>query len=319
MIAAFFPGQGSQHVEMGKFLFNEFSLVRELFEEASDAISVDFKKLCFEGPESELALTENTQPALLLVSTATYQALNSVVDLSIQAGAGHSIGEYAALVTSGSLNFSEAIQAVRKRGQFMQQAVPVGVGGMVAAMGLTPDQAFEACQWASEKSGVGVLEPANFNAPGQIVLSGHQKVIDHLVEHASPEIFKEAPKRMKWIPLKVSAPFHCSLMKPAELQMEKELESKTFSPPSYPIVQNVTARAETNPNDLQQNLIQQISAPVRWVECTETLISQGFTQSIEFGCGQVIKGLVKKISRDLKVQNINSLEDFKAAEALVNG
>lgn len=318
---AVYPGQGSQHVGMGRFLFDEFSLVRELFEEASDTIKVDFKKLCFEGPESELALTENTQPCLLLASTATYKTLESLSPFNPSGAAGHSIGEYAAMVCSGAMRFSDALQAVRKRGEFMQSAVPVGQGGMVAVMGLTPEQVNEVCEWATKESGLdGVIEPANFNAPGQIVLSGSQNMIQWVSDNFKAEILKQPPRRVKFIPLKVSAPFHCSLMKPAEDNMRPVLESMQFQTPSHPIFQNVSAQSESDPATLKENLIRQISSSVRWVECTESMKASGLTHVVECGSGKVLNGLIKKIAGDdLKVLNVNDLEELKATEKLIQG
>lgn len=318
-VGAIYPGQGSQHVGMARFLFDEFSLVRELFEEASDSIKVNFKKLCFEGPESDLALTENTQPCLLLASTATFKTLESLTPFRPEGAAGHSIGEYAAMVCSGAMRFSDAIQAVRKRGEFMQSAVPVGQGGMVAVMGLTPDQITEVCDWASKESGLkGVLEPANFNAPGQIVLSGSQNLIQWVSDNFKADILRDPPRRVKFIPLKVSAPFHCSLMKPAEDNMRPVLESMEFRSPTHPIFQNVSAKAETQPAILKENLILQISSSVRWVECTQSLKEAGLTHLVECGSGKVLSGLIKKIvGEDLTVLNVNSLEDLKSAEALL--
>ena len=316
MWAALFPGQGSQHVGMGKFLYDNFSLAKEIFDEAGDALSVDFKKLCFEGPESELALTHNTQVCLLLVSTVTHRVLSSEVSFKPIAGAGHSVGEYAALVAAGSLPFSTAIKVVRKRGEYMQSAVAVGQGAMVAVIGVTPGQMTELCEWTQKESGLGPLEPANYNAPGQIVASGRKQAIDWLVENYTANAFcGERPRRVKFIPLKVSAPFHCSMMKPAEDQMRKTLENTPFSDANYPVVQNFTAEAVKEGHILCENLIRQVSAPVRWMECVESLVQMGSRKVVELGCGQVLSGLVKKIdSTQLETFNINSIEDLKAVK-----
>lgn len=316
MWGALFPGQGSQHPGMGRFLFDEFAIAKTLFEQASDTLSVDFKKLCFDGPESELALTHNTQPCLLLVSTATARVVASIAPFKPIAGAGHSIGEYAALVATNSLDFEDAMKAVRKRGEYMQSAVPVGEGAMIAVMGITPEQMVELCQWAEKTSGLGPIEPANFNAPGQIVASGHAKAVEWLQKNYTPQAFSSGgPSRLKFIPLKVSAPFHCSMMKPAEEKMRRILEDTRFSDAVYPIVQNFTAEPVRESKTLRENLIRQISAPVRWVECVEKLRQMGVQKVVELGCGKVISGLVKKIdSEHLETFNINSLEELKNLE-----
>lgn len=315
MWGAIFPGQGSQHTGMGKFLYEEFSLARHRFEEASDVLGVDFKKLCFDGPESDLALTQNTQPALLLVSTVTDETLKSLTDFQPLALAGHSIGEYAALVSGGTLDFASAMKAVRQRGQAMQSAVPVGQGGMLAVMGLTPEEVQKLCHWAEKGSGQSPLEPANFNAPGQIVISGKQSAIEWLQSNFKAEdVFGES-KRVKLIPLKVSAPFHCRMMKPAEETMRKVLTEMDFKASSKPIVQNFPAQPVTEAQELRENVIRQVSAPVRWVECVNEMQKLGVEKMVELGCGKVLSGLVKKIdSERLTTFNINSLEDLKELE-----
>ncbi len=317
--AALFPGQGSQSPGMGKFLYQDFPIAKRCFEEASDAISFDMKKLCFDGSESDLALTENTQPALLLVSTATFRVLNSEFGFSPLAAAGHSVGEYAAVAAAGSLPFYQAMRAVRIRGQAMQSAVPVGQGGMTAVMGLDSTQIFALCAWAEKETGDGPVQPANINAPGQIVVSGKKTVLDWLSANFKPEVLPGSG-RVKFIPLKVSAPFHCSMMKPAESKMAEVLGAMEFSSASFPVIQNVNADAVSEGELLREHLIQQVSAPVRWVECVERLISLGASNAIEVGCGKVLAGLVKKIdSEKLSVFNINSSEDIKAVEALLKG
>lgn len=309
--SALFPGQGSQHAGMGKFLFDHFTSAKRFFEEASDAASVDFKKLCFYGSESDLALTENTQPCLLLVSAATYQVLHDELGFTPTVAAGHSIGEYAAVVTAGALGFADGIRAVRKRGQAMQSAVPLGQGGMTAVIGLEPEQVFELCTWAEKTSGESPVQPANINAPGQIVISGRKSLLDWIPANVKPDMFPGA--RVKFIPLKVSAPFHCSMMKPAEEEMAHVLGALKFSSATFPIVQNVNAEAVTDGDILRTNLVKQVSAPVRWIDCVKNVRARGANRAIEVGCGKVISGLVKKIdSEGLKTFNINSLEDLKS-------
>jgi [acyl-carrier-protein] S-malonyltransferase len=310
-----FPGQGAQHPGMGQFLYDNFKEAKLRFEEASDTLSLDFKKLCFFGNEAELQLTKNTQPALLLVSTATFDVVHALTGFQPKASAGHSIGEYAAIVTSGSMAFTSAIRAVRTRGEAMQEAVPVGAGGMCAVMGMTDSQVHEVCAWVERESKLKPLEPANFNSPGQVVISGDVKAIDWLQANFKKEALSDPPQRAKFIPLKVSAPFHCSLMKPAEDRMRQVLTDIEFQPSRAPVVQNFTAQPSTQAPDLRENLIRQISAPVLWTQCVQTLVQLGAKQFIEFGPGKVLSGLIKKIdSENLQTFNLNSIEDIQRIE-----
>lgn len=319
MWSALFPGQGSQHPGMGKFLYQEFPLAKRLFEEGSDSIHVDLKKLCFDGSETDLALTENTQPCLLLVSTATYRVLVEELGFAPQVAAGHSIGEYAAVVAAKSLAFADAMRAVRQRGQAMQSAVPAGVGGMTAVMGLEPEQVAELCKWAEKETGLSPVQPANINAPGQIVISGRKTLLDWMPTNYKPDLFSGSP-RVKFIALKVSAPFHCSMMKPAEDAMNSVLSGIEFSTAQFPIVQNVNAEAVTNGAELRANLVRQVSAPVRWIECVRKVQALGAERAVEVGCGRVINGLIKKIdSERLRTFNINSLDDIKMLTAELKG
>lgn len=318
MWAALFPGQGSQSVGMGKFLYENFAVARETFEEASDTLRRDFKHLCFEGPESELQLTENTQPALLLVSTATFRVVASTIGVHIEAAAGHSVGEYAAAVTAAAVPFSDALRAVRIRGQAMQKAVPVGQGGMAAVLGLSDEQVSFLCRWAEQESGLLSVEPANFNAPGQVVISGTQKLIDWLREHAKAELFAPEKPRMKFIPLAVSAPFHCRLMKPAEDEMRAVLSDIPFEFSQWPIVQNFTAEATSDGDILRENLVRQVSGPVRWTQCMARLKAMGVKKTIEFGAGKVLNGLAKKIDSEATPPfNINGLDDLTTLEKAI--
>lgn len=319
MFTLLFPGQGSQSPGMGKFLYENFKIAKETFEEGSEAIKVDLKKLCFDGSESDLALTHNTQPCLLLVSTATQRVLRSQFGVKVNMGAGHSIGEYAALVAANSIGFADGMRAVRTRGEAMQSAVPVGEGGMVAVLGMEPDQVAKLCEYAVKKSGIGPLSPANFNSPGQIVISGSQKTIDWLKTNYKPEdVFTEVPKRAKLIPLQVSAPFHCEMMKPAEEKMREVLSEMKFKDAEFPILQNFTAKMHTAPIELRENLIRQVSAPVLWMQSMELAKSKGFTKCIESGAGKVVAGLLKKIDSDaFQVFNVNGLEDIEIIENFV--
>ena len=315
-----FPGQGSQHVGMGKFLYDNFPSVKERFEEASDSISLDLKKLCFEGPEDQLTLTENTQPALLLTSYATFEVLKANTGFSPLMTAGHSIGEYAAVVAAGSLNFADGVRAVRERGQAMQSAVPVGKGGMAAVMGLSNEQVTELCEWAKKNGPEGDVEPANFNSPGQVVISGHKDLIDFITKEAKADLFDPAPRRLKLIPLKVSAPFHSSLMKPAEEHMERVLGELQFSEAQFPVVQNIDAKEYKDGAKIRENLVKQVRGAVLWTQCVETMKSLGGKNFIECGPGKVLAGLVKKIDSDsLKTLNINSLDELKAVETAISG
>ncbi len=315
MQAALFPGQGSQKTGMGKFLYDNFQQAKDTFEEANDTLKQDFKKLCFDGPLDQLSLTQNTQPALLLVSTATHRVINSLMPLPLTAVAGHSIGEYAAVVAAKGLSFSEALVAVRKRGLAMQEAVPVGEGSMLAVLGLGEDQVRQLCQWTMENSGEKPLEPANFNAPGQIVISGSTRAVKWLKENFSPDLFSEKPRQAKLIPLNVSAPFHCSLMKPAQETMDRVLAELNFNDTECPVVQNTDAQPRQSASDIRNHLVSQVSSPVQWIKCIEKMKELGIQRFIEMGTGKVLSGLVKKIdSESFTTFNVNSLEDITELE-----
>ena len=320
-----FPGQGSQQTGMGKFLFEEFKIARETFEEASEALRLDLKKLCFEGSKEDLSLTENTQPALLVTSVATARVLGSVLPIQdkLEALAGHSIGEYAALVTAQVLPFAVAVKAVRIRGQAMQSAVPVGDGGMIAALGLEPYQVEEICQHANEKHPeLGLIRPANFNCPGQIVISGSQKLLDWVRADMKAEtVFGEAgPHKLKFIPLQVSAPFHSPLMEPAEKKMREVLEDIEFKNSTLPVLQNFTAKPHFSAAELRENLIRQVSAPVLWMQTFQNYLGKNAERpivAIECGSGTVLKGLLKKIdSEAFQVFNTQNLEEIKQLEKI---
>ncbi|MGE4130037.1 MAG: ACP S-malonyltransferase [Bdellovibrionales bacterium] len=318
MLAALFPGQGSQSPGMGKFLWDQFKTAKECFEEASDAISLNFKKLCFDGSESDLALTENTQPAIVLVSTATFRVLHSEFGLTPKMAAGHSVGEYSAVVAAEAMPFPAAIRAVRTRGRAMQEAVPIGQGGMTAVMGLDGGQIKTVCEWAMKKTGDGPIEPANLNAPGQIVISGKKTLLDWLASNYSSDVVPGA-SRVKFIPLKVSAPFHCSMMKPAETVMKAELADIHMNDARFPVVQNFTATPVHQASALRENLVSQICAPVRWIESIHAMKNLGLTKAVESGSGRVLAGLVKKIDAEISVMNINSLEELKSFEDFAKG
>lgn len=317
MFAFLFPGQGSQTPGMGKFLYDEFQIARETFEEASDAIQIDIKKLCFTDSIENLSLTENTQPALLTVSTATSRVLQSQFGAKASITAGHSIGEYASFVLGQTISFKDAVKAVRLRGQAMQSSVPVGHGGMTATLGLNEVQVLFLCDWAMQETGLKPLSPANFNCDGQIVISGNLKILDWLKTNFKAEVLPDQPKRAKLIPLQVSAPFHCEMMKPAEEKMEVFFKKIAFQNSKIPIIQNVHAKQEMSADTLKQNLVKQISAPVRWTQSMNLLKEKEIQSVIEVGNGSVLKGLLKKIDAEFfKVYSTNSLEDLKSIEQI---
>ena len=309
-VIGLFPGQGSQFVGMGKYLFENFDIAKKIFEEASDAISVDLKKLCFNSDEEALALTENTQPALVTVSSATWSVLKTEFDIQYKYLAGHSVGEYSALVAAEVISFSDAVKSVKKRGQLMQSAVPVGEGGMIAVLGLSVEQVNFLCKWAHEKTNA-VIEPANYNSPGQVVISGSMKAIKYIMDECKKEMFPEPPKRLKLIPLKVSAPFHCSLMLPAQEKMAEFLDSIEFASPKTSIIQNVTAKAETDVKEIKANIIKQLSAPVLWEQSLNSIADISEHLFFEIGPGKVISGLVKK-TLGVGVTSFNSIDDIKS-------
>ena len=315
MWSAIFPGQGSQFVGMSQFLFDNFSFVRHRFEEASDTLGLDFKKLCFMGPKEDLEFTPNTQPALLLCSVVTHEVVMKTTGVRFCAASGHSVGEYAALVTSGALDFVETLKTVKTRGELMQAAVPRGHGAMLAVIGPTDQQVCDLCQWAEKTSGMSPLEPANFNSPGQVVVSGIAPLTQWLQENWS--LFDQPSLRqIKLIPLKVSAPFHCSLMRPAEEKMKPVLQAIKFTDSPYPIVQNAVAKPVTQKEALRIHLITQISTPVRWTDCVNQLKVLGTKKFLELGPGKTLSQLIKKTDKEENIQtfNISSLEDLKALE-----
>lgn len=316
MYAFLFPGQGSQQPGMGKVVHDEFKKAAQVFEEASDTLHFDLKKLCFEGSESDLALTQNTQPCLLTVSIATLRVLQEEFGVQGKVAAGHSVGEYGALVAAGVLSFRDAVRAVRERGLAMQSAVPVGEGGMLAVMGLDEAKIIELCAFAEKSTGKGPLSPANYNSPGQIVISGAHKAIEWLRQDFKPELLWADPPRMKLTALKVSAPFHCSMMKPAEDHMRHILEGIEFSNAQIPVIQNLTASAHQEGSEIRRNLIAQISQPVRWLQSMETLKQMGINRCIEMGTGKVLQGLLKKIDSEFfTVFNTTLIHDIRALEA----
>ncbi len=303
--AIVFPGQGSQAPGMGKDLAETFAVARQVFEEADDALGFAISRLCFDGPAEDLQLTENTQPAILTVSVAAFRALReSGIDAPAFV-AGHSLGEYSALVAAGSLSLSDAVRTVRARGRYMQEAVPVGTGAMAAVIGGELDAIERICAEASQGQ---VCSIANINAPNQVVIAGNTEAVDRAVELLSGVA-------RKVVKLKVSAPFHCALMKPAQDRLASDLEALNFSEPAMPVITNVDARATTAPDELRDALVRQVSAPVRWVESMQLLMSHGVDTFIEAGPGKVLSGLMRQINRDVQMLNV---EDAASLQKLSN-
>ena len=305
-IAFIFPGQGSQYVGMGRELFENFSVARQIFEEADDSLHFSVSGLCFKGPEEALKLTENTQPAVLTTSVAALKVLQAERGIAPQLAAGHSLGEYSALVASEALAFSQAVKIVRLRGKFMQEAVPVGEGAMAAVLGMERKQVENLCE---EISSGEVLAPANFNSPGQIVIAGHTKAVERAVERVKQE-------GKKAVLLPVSAPFHCSLMKPAGERLEKALEEISVSDLRIPVVTNVEAEANTSRDAVKGLLVAQVSSPVRWEESMRKMIGKEIEQVVEIGPGKVLSGLMKRIDSHVETKNVEDLQTLKSIALL---
>lgn len=291
---------------MGKALADAHPICRETFEEADAALGEPLSRLCFEGPEDQLTLTENTQPAILAVSVA---ACRLVVSLGIQPSfvAGHSLGEYSANVAAGTMAFGDALRIVRRRGRYMQEAVPVGTGAMAAILGLEAALVAQACEEAAQGE---VVSPANMNGAGQVVIAGTKDAVARASERAKALGAKRA------IPLPVSAPFHCALMKPAEERLAPELRALHVSDPRVPIVANVDAQPKRVAADAIEALVAQVSSPVRWEDVVRRLASEGVTTYVEVGPGTVLSGLVRKIHREATVASVGTPDDLAGLEAL---
>ena len=304
-IAFVFPGQGSQAPGMGRDLAQAFSIARETFQEVDDALGEHLSKLMFEGPPDELTMTSNAQPALLAVSLAVVRVLEReggfILSDRVALVAGHSLGEYSALVAAGSLTLAGALRLTRRRGELMQRAVPPGAGAMSAVMG-DPQLVLDVCAATP-----GTVQPANFNAPTQTVISGERAA----VEAAGAEL---KARGLKVIPLKVSAPFHCALMRPAQVALTPDLHAAAFGPLAFGVVANVTAELNQDPARLPELLAAQITGSVRWVETVRALAELGADTFIEFGPGAVLTGLVRRILPDAQVRNIGKAQDLEAQD-----
>jgi len=304
VIAFLFPGQGSQHVGMGKALADAYPICRATFDEADAALGEPLSRIIFEGPDDQLTLTENTQPAILAVSIAAYRLLDSR-GLRPAFVAGHSLGEYSANVAAGTFSFADALRVVRRRGRYMQDAVPVGEGAMAAIIGLELDQISIACTDAAQGE---VVSAANLNGGGQVVIGGARDAVKRAGERA------KALGARRVIPLSVSAPFHCALLKPAEARLEPELRALAVRAPRIPVVANVDAEPKRDAASAIDALVRQVSAPVRWEQVVRRLASEGVTTYVEVGPGTVLGGLVKKIQKDARVFAFAAPDDLAALE-----
>ena len=309
MIAFIFPGQGSQKVGMGRALAEAFPICRQLFAEADAALGQPLSRLCFDGPEDQLMLTANTQPAVLTVSIAAQRLLASR-GIEPAFVAGHSLGEYSANVAAGTFDFADAVRIVSRRGRYMQEAVPVGTGAMAAVLGLDADMVARACEEAADGE---IVSAANLNGGGQVVIAGARGAVARAGERA------RALGAKRVVPLPVSAPFHCALMKPAEDRLAPELRALAVRDPRIPIVANVDGapkRAASGIDGAIEALVKQVSSPVRWDAVVRRLASEGVTTYVEVGPGTVLSGLVRKIRPDATVLNFSSPDELAAVEAL---
>lgn len=300
-IAFFFPGQGSQTIGMGKLFYDSSSVARDVFERADNILGYSLSRLCFEGPEEKLRLTQNTQPALLVVSTIAHALLGEIPAIA----AGHSLGEYSALVAAGSLSFEDAVRLVHKRGCYMQEAVPVGVGAMAALMGAS----FVDVEEALPKISSGVVEIANWNSREQIVIAGHEQAVKEALTLINPR---------RSVMLPVSAPFHCQLMRSAEDKLALDLDAVPFQDLAFPIVTNVDAKVIHSGKEARESLKRQVTQAVLWFKSMEVMAEKGIQTFVELGSGKVLSGLIKRISREWlsapMVFNVDDMESLDTAQ-----
>lgn len=301
-IALVFPGQGSQSIGMGREFFYNFASAKRTFEEADEALGFSLSAMCFEGDEADLQLTANTQPAILTASIAAFRAMDEEGFAKPALVAGHSLGEYSALVAAGAIDFADAVRTVRGRGTYMQEAVPVGVGAMAAILGMELSAVEDVCRKAADGQ---VCSPANINSPSQIVIAGNSEAIDRACDIAKADGAKRAIK------LNVSAPFHCSLMMPAQTRLAGDLENLSYSAPSSPVVHNVDAEPSSDAGAIAEKLTLQVSSPVRWLPTVEKMAAEGITTFIEVGPGKVLSGLGRQIAKDLRHLNVENIESLR--------
>ena len=302
-VAFVFPGQGSQKVGMGKDFYDNYACAKKVFEEADDALGFSITKMCFEGPEEDLRLTKYTQPAILTCSVAALAVMREH-GLECEAAGGHSLGEYSALVAADVMKLQDAVVAVHKRGEFMQEAVPVGEGAMAAVMGLTPDAIVAVCQNVETECGEAV-QAVNFNCPGQVVIAGATKAVDK----ASEALKAAGAKRA--IPLPVSAPFHSTLMKPAAERLKEVLDKIEFRDAKFPVFSNVTAEPVVKAEEIRALLVKQAASPVKWEMSMHRMIKDGFDTFVEVGPGKVLTGFTRKIDRAMNALNVEDMASLE--------